>query len=143
MYDIISLNQKLVSELKEIAKELQISKVKGVKKEDLIYQILDHQALNPKKESNPRKPITKKKATSPKPKAKKEEKTVEAEKKETVDAKKITEDKKEAIKRKRSRIKNDDVIATSNPTPKESTTPELFEFEKKKEEKKETTSEKK
>jgi len=47
MYDIIELNTKLVSDLKEIAKELGISKIEGQKKQDLIYKILDHQAVHP------------------------------------------------------------------------------------------------
>ncbi|NCG29547.1 MAG: transcription termination factor Rho [Bacteroidetes bacterium] len=47
MYDIIELNEKLVSDLKEIAKELEISKYDKLKKQDLIYQILDAQALQP------------------------------------------------------------------------------------------------
>lgn len=55
MYDIIELNSKLVSELKEIAKELNIEKIEGLKKQDLIYTILDHQALNPGKEKAPEK----------------------------------------------------------------------------------------
>ncbi|MBN2173991.1 MAG: transcription termination factor Rho [Bacteroidales bacterium] len=50
MYDIIELNGKLVPELKEIAKELQIDKYETLKRQDLIYQILDHQALHPTKE---------------------------------------------------------------------------------------------
>lgn len=50
MYDIIELNGKLVSELKEIAKELNIPKFEKLLKQDLIYKILDHQALNPDKE---------------------------------------------------------------------------------------------
>ena len=48
MYDIIELNEKLVGDLKEIAKGLNISKYEKLKKQDLIYQILDAQALNPK-----------------------------------------------------------------------------------------------
>jgi len=47
MYDIIELSSKKVIELKEIAKELQISKAEKLLKQDLIYKILDHQALNP------------------------------------------------------------------------------------------------
>jgi len=47
MYDIIELNGKLVSELKEIAKELNLDNTEGLKKQDLIYKILDHQALHP------------------------------------------------------------------------------------------------
>ncbi len=47
MYDIIELNKKLVAELKEIAKDLEIKNIEGVRKKDLIYMILDHQALKP------------------------------------------------------------------------------------------------
>ncbi len=55
MYDIITLNEKLLPELKEIAKKLSISGVDSLKKQDLIYKILDHQALTP--ESVPDKKI--------------------------------------------------------------------------------------
>jgi transcription termination factor Rho len=50
MYDIIELNEKLVNELRDIAKELNIDKFDSLKKQDLIYKILDYQALNPTKE---------------------------------------------------------------------------------------------
>ncbi len=47
MYDIIELNDKLVGDLKEIAKGLNIPKYDALKKEDLVYKILDAQAVNP------------------------------------------------------------------------------------------------
>lgn len=47
MYDIIELNKKLVGELREIAKKLEIKKSDKLKKEDLVYQILDQQAITP------------------------------------------------------------------------------------------------
>ena len=47
MYDIIELNNKLVGELKEIAKSLNLPKYEALKKQELIYKILDHQAINP------------------------------------------------------------------------------------------------
>jgi len=47
MYDILELNEKLVAELKEIAKKLNIENYESLKKQDLVYKILDHQALNP------------------------------------------------------------------------------------------------
>ena len=50
MYDIITLNNKLLPELKEIAKALDIKKIDSLKKEDLIYKILDAQALKPSAE---------------------------------------------------------------------------------------------
>ncbi len=46
MYDILELNKKLVPELREIAKELNIKRVESLKKQDLIYRILDQQAIN-------------------------------------------------------------------------------------------------
>ena len=45
MYDILELNKKLVPELREIAKELNIKRVESLKKQDLIYRILDQQAI--------------------------------------------------------------------------------------------------
>lgn len=45
MYDILELNKKLVQELKEIAKELDVKKIETLRKQDLIYQILDKQAI--------------------------------------------------------------------------------------------------
>ncbi|MEE4198561.1 MAG: transcription termination factor Rho [Bacteroidales bacterium] len=55
MYDILELNKKLVSELREIAKSLQIKKVESLKKQDLIYKILDQQAINATSDSKPEK----------------------------------------------------------------------------------------
>ncbi|HDR89021.1 MAG TPA: hypothetical protein ENN63_05255, partial [Bacteroidetes bacterium] len=40
MYDILELNKKLVSELRDIAKELNIKRVEAMRKQDLIYKIL-------------------------------------------------------------------------------------------------------
>jgi transcription termination factor Rho len=46
MYDILELSKKLLPELKEIAKELNIKKSETLKKQDLIYKILDQQAID-------------------------------------------------------------------------------------------------
>ena len=45
MYDILELSKKLLPELKDIAKELKIKKAETLKKQDLIYKILDQQAI--------------------------------------------------------------------------------------------------
>ncbi len=60
MYDILALNEKKLEDLKEIAKGLNIKKITSLKKQDLIYRILDEQAINPKaaepkKETAPKK----------------------------------------------------------------------------------------
>ncbi len=54
MYDILELNKKLLPELREIAKELNIKRVESLKKQDLVYKILDTQAIKEaeKKERN-------------------------------------------------------------------------------------------
>tara|TARA_B100000768_G_scaffold63621_1_gene61533 strand:+ start:6669 stop:8201 length:1533 start_codon:yes stop_codon:yes gene_type:complete len=44
MFDIHSLNKKLIPELKDIAKELGVPKYQKLKKQELVYEILDVQA---------------------------------------------------------------------------------------------------
>ena len=56
MYDIIELNGKKVAELREIATTLEINRVDKLKKQDLVYAILDEQALRPQKDSPKKKP---------------------------------------------------------------------------------------
>jgi transcription termination factor Rho len=46
MYDILELSKKLLPELREIARELKIKKAESLKKQDLIYKILDYQAID-------------------------------------------------------------------------------------------------
>ncbi len=45
MYDILELSKKLLPELREIAKELKIKRADTLKKQDLVYKILDQQAI--------------------------------------------------------------------------------------------------
>tara|TARA_B100000900_G_scaffold403124_1_gene409813 strand:+ start:1108 stop:2790 length:1683 start_codon:yes stop_codon:yes gene_type:complete len=47
MYDILELKSKLLPALQDLAKSLNIPKYRSLKKMDLIYQILDAQAINP------------------------------------------------------------------------------------------------
>ena len=47
MFDIEKLNEMKLSDLQEIAKVAKIKKISSLKKDELIYQILDHQAMNP------------------------------------------------------------------------------------------------
>ena len=70
MYDILQLNDMLVPELLDIAEQLNITNVKKMDKQELIYKILDSQAVNasevkePAKKVRTRKPITVKASTS-------------------------------------------------------------------------------
>src|SRR2546426_12442154 len=47
MYDILELNDKLLTELKEIARLMNIPNYDELRKQELVYKILDQQALNP------------------------------------------------------------------------------------------------
>ena len=79
MFEISQLKEKKLSELQDIAKELSVPKYRSLKKLDLVYQILDHQAANPQtvksvkdanqpKEVKPRKRVQKPRPNQPKAK---------------------------------------------------------------------------
>ena len=62
MFDIIELNGKKVADLRQIAGKLGITKLDKMKKQDLVYSILDEQAAQPSKG----KPAAKSKDDKPK-----------------------------------------------------------------------------
>ena len=64
MYDILELKKKKLQDLQDIAQKLEISDLKNYKKLELIYEILDKQALIPNN-SNQAKPRTKFKKMNP------------------------------------------------------------------------------
>lgn len=78
MFEITQLKEMKLPELQDIAKKLSIPKFRSLKKLDLVYQILDHQAANPKavaevaktevkKEDKPKKAPAQKRARVQKP----------------------------------------------------------------------------
>ncbi len=76
MYDILELNKKLLAELRDIAKELKIKRVESYRKQDLIYKILDMQAIvasEAKASKKNEKPSREKAAAKNDPKAEKNE----------------------------------------------------------------------
>ncbi|NNC51298.1 MAG: transcription termination factor Rho [Flaviramulus sp.] len=68
MFEISQLKEKKLSDLQEIAKKLNVSKYRSLKKLDLVYQILDKQAADPTAvktavapaEANTEKPVVRK-----------------------------------------------------------------------------------
>jgi transcription termination factor Rho len=58
MYNIEELRVRLLSELKEIAEELGVKNHKSLKKDELVYAILDQQAITPEKALPKKKPST-------------------------------------------------------------------------------------
>ena len=92
MYDIIELSSKKVADLKAIANELQIPKADKLLKQDLIYKILDHQALHPTTEV-----LNKEKKEAKQPRKGRQriaKKPQGSSNKETVDARKTTKETK-------------------------------------------------
>ncbi len=85
MYDIISLNGMKVAELKEVATKLDIKKAEKLKKQDLIYKILDEQALKPVAQKE-KKPTAKPAASATKKPAAKKAPRKKVEPKEQVEA---------------------------------------------------------
>lgn len=85
MYNIEELNLKLLSELKEIAEKLGVAQYKKLPKKELIYKILDQQALLPEsdlpkkeeKKTTPKSSTAPKKEATPKAKSAKKEAKVE------------------------------------------------------------------
>ncbi|GAA3571342.1 transcription termination factor Rho [Snuella lapsa] len=66
MFEISQLKEKKLTELQEIAKKLNVSKYRSLKKLDLVYQILDQQAANPKAVTEAVNPTQPKEKTSEK-----------------------------------------------------------------------------
>ncbi|MBN1107551.1 MAG: transcription termination factor Rho [Bacteroidales bacterium] len=55
MYDILELSKMLLPELRELAKKLKIKRVESLKKQDLVYKILDQQAIEATANKNPQR----------------------------------------------------------------------------------------
>lgn len=66
MYNIEELKIRLLSELKEIAEELGVKNFKTLKKDDLVYAILDQQAITPET-ALPKKKLSKVEMDNPEP----------------------------------------------------------------------------
>ncbi len=151
-YNILELNEKLLPELQSIAAELGIKKISSLKKEDLVYRILDEQAISlagiqvekekekeaKKAESRAKKSATKAAAKTPKStKAKtetKKEAVVSAEEtKIAPDTKKTTEPAPEKTeqqeKKKRVRIEKKDKVVAAAASPNVNEKPVLVKSE--------------
>lgn len=90
MYDILQLNDMLVPELRDLAEKLGLEKYKRLNKKDLIYKILDAQAVQ-SETAKPSSKETKEKEPSKKP-SKPSQKQSSSQKRTTQDTKKTTSD---------------------------------------------------
>ncbi|GET23504.1 transcription termination factor Rho [Prolixibacter denitrificans] len=108
MYDILELSKKLVPELRDIAKELKIKRVESFKKQDLIYKILDTQAIIASEgKKAEKKPAPKKSPKTDKVEAEKKVTPVEKPAETTPPAKKAAPAATEGPRSKSNDDKND------------------------------------
>lgn len=123
MYDILQLNDMLLPELLDVAEQLNISNAKKLEKQDLIYKILDSQAVSsnkddkaPAKKARTRKPITIKTASS----------TGGSEEAEIVSEAPKTNERKAPIKIKKANRQPDaaELPLTTSPAPQKTTSVE-------------------
>ncbi|QZE14575.1 transcription termination factor Rho [Halosquirtibacter laminarini] len=101
MYDIIELSKKLLPDLKDIAKGLGVKRVDSYKKQDLIYKILDEQAVLAVESNKEQKDNKNKNNPKPQPK-----KTVGV-KKENIEPKKEGTEKLQPKKKKNIKVETD------------------------------------
>ena len=113
MYDIVELNNKLVADLRKIAVELNIPKTEKLLKKELIYKILDHQALNPTPEMLA-KEVVKKKAQPKKAESKKTQPKMAEDKKPKAEEAKNKEVSQEPAKKRNTRPRKSSIVASSH-----------------------------
>ncbi len=116
MFEISELKAKKLADLQEIAKAIGLTKVSQLKKLDLVYQILDVQAANPK--------ATKKTTQEETPKAEKP-------KRKRVVKKSTATNSTNTTKEKPVTTSGENKRPPAKPTPKETTAPEKTEEVKK------------
>ena len=113
MFEISKLKEKKLSELQQIAEELNISKFKTLKKLDLVYKILDHQADNPEiKKITPKQESNQTRKTFPKQESNQTKKTFPKQE--------SNQTKKTAPKQESNQTKKIAPKQESNPTKEES-----------------------
>jgi len=125
MFEISKLKEKKLSELQQIAEELNISKFKTLKKLDLVYKILDHQADNPEiKKTTPKQESNQTRKTFPKQESNQTKKTFPKQEsnqtKKTFPKQESDQTKKTAPKQESNQTEKTAPKQESNPTKEES-----------------------
>lgn len=116
MYDILQLNDMLVPELLDIAEQLKIPNAKKLSKQDLVYKILDSQAIAGSKGAKPSDDGKRKRIIKTTTGISSEEAVVESggEEKTIIKKPNMPPKKEEKGPIKRARKKPEDVVAEAN-----------------------------
>ncbi len=125
MYDILELNDKLVGELKEIARLMNIPNYDELRRQELIYKILDQQALNPSATSSIKESLKSKDFGSDKVEMPKTETTKAAKTESAKSSKPEPAESSDSSKGKRKRIipKKDETVEAYVPPPRPAAPP--------------------
>ncbi|WMI67927.1 transcription termination factor Rho [Mangrovimonas sp. YM274] len=121
MFEISQLKEKKLSELQEIAKQLEVPKFRTLKKLDLVYQILDHQAANP--DAVKKEIVAQATSTPPQTEKKETAQTQKPPRKKRERIKKPVGQNKEQQKMEFSEGKKDSAPAAKEQKPSETNTP--------------------
>jgi len=113
MYDILQLNDMLVPELRDLAENLGMKSYKKLSKQELVYKILDEQAV--KGEVKTKTPAAKK-TTAAKPEAKKE-KPKRAPRKKAEKAEKEEKSKEEEVEAKKESVAEEAKVESKSEAP--------------------------
>ncbi len=109
MFDILQLNEMLVPELRDLAEKIGLKSYKRLSKQDLIYKILDQQAINGKGATEEKPKAKKTPAKEQKPTKKrppKKESPAKAEKANAVEIEAVEEKEVAVAKEKRQPARN-------------------------------------
>ncbi len=122
MFEISQLKEKKLSELQEIAKELKVPKFRSLKKLDLVYQILDLQAANPKAAAavTPAKPTENRK---PRQRVQRPNKNTPKKEEKPVEEKPVEENKAPETENKTAETQEKPVVAEKKEEQKSKHTP--------------------
>ena len=111
MYDILQLNDMLVPELRDIAESMHVDNARRLSKQDLIYRILDEQALKAEKPDKPAKPVAEK-PVAEKPVAEKPVAEKPATKKPAPAAKATVKDEKVNLRGRKPKDSAEEIVET-------------------------------
>ena len=114
MFEISTLKSKKISDLQEIAKSIGLKKISTLKKQDLVYQIIDHQSANPPGELNKIKTLEKNKTIIKPQSIKKENSTDKSSSISNTQSKSFTKQNNRSAKENKNEVKKSQNISSND-----------------------------
>ncbi|MAH82200.1 MAG: transcription termination factor Rho [Flavobacteriaceae bacterium] len=114
MFEISTLKSKKISDLQEIAKSIGLKKISTLKKQDLVYQIIDHQSANPPGELNKNKTLEKNKTIITPQSVKKENSTDKSSSISNTQSKSFTKQNNRSAKENKNEMKKSQNISSND-----------------------------